>query len=211
MAYIYRHIRLDKNEPFYIGIGSDTMGKYTRANNIAKRSKFWKSIINKTEYRVDILIDNLTWENACEKEKEFILLYGRKDLKLGTLVNMTNGGEGTFGLIVSEESRIKISESERGINNHFYGKNLSKEHRDKISKAHKGVKKSPEAIINMSKSRIGKRTGEKHTGSKIVLDLETGIYYDCAKAAAVAFNIVYSTLRGFLNGNYKNKTNLIYA
>jgi hypothetical protein len=26
MAYVYRHIRLDKNEPFYIGIGS---GGYT--------------------------------------------------------------------------------------------------------------------------------------------------------------------------------------
>lgn len=24
MAYLYRHIRLDKNEPFYIGIGSDS-------------------------------------------------------------------------------------------------------------------------------------------------------------------------------------------
>ena len=32
MAYIYRHIRLDKNEPFYIGIGSDVEGKYKRAN-----------------------------------------------------------------------------------------------------------------------------------------------------------------------------------
>ena len=30
MAYLYRHIRLDKNEPFYIGIGSDT--NFKRAN-----------------------------------------------------------------------------------------------------------------------------------------------------------------------------------
>lgn len=28
MAYVYRHIRLDKNEPFYIGIGKDEGGKY---------------------------------------------------------------------------------------------------------------------------------------------------------------------------------------
>ena len=24
MAYVYRHIRLDKNEPFYIGVGTKT-------------------------------------------------------------------------------------------------------------------------------------------------------------------------------------------
>ena len=30
MAYVYRHIRLDKNEPFYIGIGSDK--EYKRAD-----------------------------------------------------------------------------------------------------------------------------------------------------------------------------------
>jgi hypothetical protein len=34
MAYVYRHIRLDKNEPFYIGVGSDS--NYSRA--FTKRS-----------------------------------------------------------------------------------------------------------------------------------------------------------------------------
>ena len=31
MAYLYRHIRLDKNEPFYIGIGSNELNNYKRA------------------------------------------------------------------------------------------------------------------------------------------------------------------------------------
>jgi len=26
MAYLYRHIRLDKNEPFYVGIGGGVRG-----------------------------------------------------------------------------------------------------------------------------------------------------------------------------------------
>jgi hypothetical protein len=39
MAYIYRHIRLDKNEPFYIGIGSDDKGKYNISSNLSKRNK----------------------------------------------------------------------------------------------------------------------------------------------------------------------------
>ena len=32
MAYVYQHVRLDTNEPFYIGIGSDDKN-YQRANN----------------------------------------------------------------------------------------------------------------------------------------------------------------------------------
>lgn len=37
MAYVYRHIRLDKNEVFYIGIGSDDKGHYYRANSKNKK------------------------------------------------------------------------------------------------------------------------------------------------------------------------------
>ncbi len=88
---VYRHIRLDKNMPFYIGIGKDLNRPYNKKD----RSIFWKSIINKTEYTTEILFDNLTKEQAIEKEVEFIELYGRVDLKTGTLCNMTCGGEGT--------------------------------------------------------------------------------------------------------------------
>ena len=38
MAYVYRHIRLDKNEPFYIGIGKDDSGEYKRANHIGNKN-----------------------------------------------------------------------------------------------------------------------------------------------------------------------------
>ena len=45
MAYLYRHIRLDKNEPFYIGIGSDE--QYGRANSKHNRNKLWNGVIKK--------------------------------------------------------------------------------------------------------------------------------------------------------------------
>ena len=50
MAYVYRHIRLDKNEPFYIGIGSDMTNK--RANERARRSELWKKIVAKSVLRL---------------------------------------------------------------------------------------------------------------------------------------------------------------
>lgn len=45
MAYVYRHIRLDKNQPFYIGIGVDEGGNYKRAYNFIKRNNYWKNVV----------------------------------------------------------------------------------------------------------------------------------------------------------------------
>lgn len=122
MAYLYRHVRLDKNEPFYIGIGGDEEGKYERAYNKKHRTNYWKYIINKTEYRVEIILDNLTWEKACEKETEFIKLYKRKDSENGILVNLTNGGDGIYGVIRSKETCSKISKTHKGSKHPMYGK-----------------------------------------------------------------------------------------
>jgi hypothetical protein len=103
MAYVYRHIRLDKNEPFYIGIGSDS--NFQRAYDKTSRNKHWNNISVK-EYYVEILMNDLTWDEACKKEKEFISLYGRiKDG--GILANITFGGEGVVGLQQSENSKEK--------------------------------------------------------------------------------------------------------
>ena len=104
MAYIYRHIRKDTSEVFYIGIATQK----NRASSKHGRSKFWKRVVDKTDFEVEIILDDLTWEEVCEKEKEFIKLYGRKDLGLGTLVNMTDGGDGTINKIFTEEYRSKL-------------------------------------------------------------------------------------------------------
>ena len=118
MAYVYRHIRLDKNEPFYIGIGKDESQTYfKRAFNRASRNAVWKRVVAKTEYIVEIMMTGLTWEEAQQKEREFIALYGRIS-DGGILANMTIGGEGhtgmygklnpKFGVVVSEETKRKM-------------------------------------------------------------------------------------------------------
>lgn len=132
MAYVYRHIRLDNNKPFYIGIGI-TEG-YKRAYSEKDRNKYWKNIVDKAPYEVEIMLDNLTWEEACEKEIEFITLYGRKDLNEGTLVNMTSGGDGVKGKIMGFEQKNKISLSKKG---HECYNDI--ERNKKISKALKGI------------------------------------------------------------------------
>jgi hypothetical protein len=51
------------------------------------------------------------YEFIKQKEIEFIALYGRKNLGKGSLVNLTDGGEGTIGYVVSIGARKKISEN----------------------------------------------------------------------------------------------------
>lgn len=140
MLYLYRHIRLDKNVPFYIGIGSyrknrsDTL---ERAYSKNCRSKFWHRVANKTEYRVEIMLENLTRDEACEREREFILLYGRRDIGTGTLVNMTDGGDGVFNL--SPESRKIMSDKAKILSK---GRTHSEETKQKLSSMKKGLVRS---------------------------------------------------------------------
>jgi len=112
MAYVYRHIRLDKNEPFYIGVGTDENAKnaYYRPRIRSDRNDIWKKITRKTEYEIEILIEGLTRDQAFEKEREFIKLYGRINNKTGCLANMTDGGEGATCTIISTSHRKAISE-----------------------------------------------------------------------------------------------------
>lgn len=58
--------------------------------------------------------------------------------------------------------------------------------------------------------KFSKKKGE-HGKAKIVLDTQTGIFFDFIKEAAIAYDLKYSTLVGALNGRGKNNTNLIYA
>jgi hypothetical protein len=151
MYYLYRHIRLDKNEIFYIGIGkinkntksySKDSEKYRRAYTTKNRNNHWLNIINFTNYDVEILFESDNRSFIIEKEKEFIKLYGRKDLNLGTLCNFTNGGEGRDGVILSKETKLKQSISAKkrmiGIRKEQCIKNLEKNHstRGKFGKDH---------------------------------------------------------------------------
>jgi hypothetical protein len=169
-TYVYRHIRLDKNEPFYIGIGS---GEYfSRAYEKNKRNKIWKSITSRTKYEVEILFENLSREEACKKEIEFISIYGRLDKKSGSLANMTDGGDGSLGK----------------PNKHRLGMKSSNETKQKMSEARKlyykngGIKNAP---VNYSNNFRG----------KLIIDLQTGIFYDNIKSAANSICIKPSTLR----------------
>lgn len=148
--YVYRHIRLDINEIFYIGVGSKNLNRnhysieseYHRAYSKNNRNMYWKNITSKHEYIVEILIESEDHNFIKDKEIEFIKIYGRKDLKKGLLVNLTNGGDGLKGYQISNETRSKMSLAKIGKKPWNMGLKMSSEHRIKLSKSHIGITNS---------------------------------------------------------------------
>lgn len=110
MAYVYSHTRVDTGNIFYIGIGSDK--RYSRAFDKKGRNQYWNNIIKNTEYTVTILLDGLTWEEACKEEVSLIQKLGRKN-DGGILSNITEGGEG-FKSNHSQKTKDQIRDFYKG-------------------------------------------------------------------------------------------------
>ena len=138
--YTYAYLREDRS-PYYIGKGKgDRVYKRQRKDTRPPKDKS----------RILILKQNLTEDEAFRHEIYMIAVYGRKDLGTGILHNRTNGGDGTSGVVVSEETRRKISvvnkgrilseETKKRMSDARKGETLSEEHKEKLSEAKKGEK-----------------------------------------------------------------------
>ncbi len=172
-------------EPFYIGKGigqrfkSHLHGSAKETNLYKKRKidKIYKE--SGIEPYIIFLENNISDEYALSKEINYIKSIGRSDLELGSLTNLTNGGEGVSGRIVSEELKKRFSEERKGVNNPMYGKKFSsssielligripwnkglegvysEETKKKMGEKNKNKKQSQETISKRNKKNIGKK------------------------------------------------------
>jgi hypothetical protein len=183
--YVYRHIRLDKNEPFYIGIGCKK--NYERAYQIKseRRNMLWGKIFLKTTIKIEIILDNLTKSQASEKEKEFIKLYGRKDLNTGTLCNMTDGGDGIWNCIRSEETKEKLRQQKMGDKNPMFGKIQSDITKLKRSIKLKGQKRTDETKKRQSLSSINSGQAKSVDVYKFETNEYIGRFYAISEACRI--------------------------
>lgn len=134
--YVYMYLDQD-NVPFYIGKGIGD--RYFPSLHNRKEQPYLRNKLCKLGYenvKIHFLHKNLTEEEAFTWEKYWIKYIGRKDKKEGTLCNLTNGGDGVSGVIPTEESNLKRSQTLKGRNK---GIPLSKETCRKISESNKGV------------------------------------------------------------------------
>ena len=168
--YVYAFLRNKnssagpKHSPYYIGKGQGARA-YSRNRNGAPRPTDSNFIV--------FVQEGLTEEEAFSLEKYCIALYGRIDNGTGILRNLTDGGEGTSGLVVSEDVRRRISEAQQGEKHYLFGKNLHEDTKKKISEAMRGEKHpfwdkthSQETKSKMSKAKQGEnnnRFGTQHS------------------------------------------------
>ena len=154
MTQYYAYIYHDGDVPIYVG-----KGKGVRVSRHLKRKdkhpltqKLTKMKREGREPRIQI-IDAPDEAAAFEMEELLITMIGRKDLGLGPLLNLTDGGEGPSGVIRSAESRAKMTS---GL---FKGRAHSDETRAKMSVSHANM--SAETRAKMSVSHTGMSRSEE--------------------------------------------------
>lgn len=140
------------NIPFYVGKGKDRRyyierHLYKDAANRLLKNKIRKVGVDNVQ--MHFLHKDLTEKEALQQERYWIKYYGRRDLGLGPLCNLTDGGEGTSGHIHTDEAKQKMSEAVKG-------RIMSNETKQKISKIHKGKKTADETKQKIRDSLKGR-------------------------------------------------------
>lgn len=124
--------------------------------------------------------------------------------------------------------QIEYMKKRRGENHHSFGVPRSESFKKNISIKMKEIMSKPEnklrtSLINKGKnlsyetkkkisiSKLGKRMGAENNKSVLVLNLDTGIFYDTILEASIYHNINRYTLTNMLSGHRKNSTNMVKA
>jgi hypothetical protein len=227
--YVYTHTRTDINQIFYVGIGKTPPihkvykhnTKYSRAYEKAKRTKFWKNIVNKTEYKVDIVYESSNEEEVKLKEIELISLYGRKCCDdSGILVNFSLGGNRHGGIKnrgikinqidINTKKIIKVWDELKDKQNElkFLKTNIIKCCRKKQITAYGYIW---EYANDRSYDNIRSTTArKKNTNRRVGIDVFTkdGTLYKSfvtQEETSKYFNIHISTIHKYLNDKFPNK------
>jgi len=159
-CYVYLHKKTGTNDVFYIGMG--WVKNHKRAYDKKSRSLWWKNIVEKYGFDVEIKYDNIDVNTAWKYEKELIKYYGRLDLETGCLVNLTDGGDGTVN--ISNEAKEKLRLSKLGKNNPNFNKHPTEETRQKMRDRSVGDKNPFFNKTHTEEAR--KKMSNKQSGNK---------------------------------------------
>lgn len=186
--YIGQHKSKSLNDS-YLGSGL----KIKRAINKYGKENFSKEILSVVESKFQ-----------ADVEEKFYIKMFRDAFSDEFLYNIADGGQGgNTTKFWSDEYKIKHSEisklgwseerrEEQAKRMQELNKNLD---REKIAMKHRGLKRSEEAKMKISRSMIGKR-------NKRVRCLENNIIYDSIKLAAKELDLNASCISSVLSGKY---------
>ena len=170
MFYVYVLTNPITSIPFYVGVGKQNRRSNTtreqqhivEAKKLILGQRLHKPNLHKLRTIVQILNQGLlpvvsyparftTEADAFAEEIRLIKYYGRADLGLGPLTNLTDGGEG--GMNPSVETRRKISEKLKGKPSALKGREIGARNDGRGAKISESLKGKPSP-------RKGKPTGK---------------------------------------------------
>ena len=147
--YTYAYLREDRT-PYYIG-----KGQGRRCYEVARHR-----ISVPPRERILFLKVNLTEEEAFKHERYMIAVLGRKDLDTGILRNLTDGGEGNSGAVMSEANKQAMSVRHKG-------KSLSPQHAEALRQSNIGRGKSDDEKQKIQK-KLNRAITLKHTSGLLL-------------------------------------------
>lgn len=179
---VYAHIN-KTNGKIYVGITSKKPKIRWGKDGIGYRScRYFYNAIKKygwNNFDHEIIAEHLTEEEAKNFEKTLISKLELKNNQLG--YNLTDGGDGTVGRVITDEIRKNLSMAQQGkhigSDNQFYGKHHSEE-----TKKH------------LSKMKKGKYKGKDSWRSKKVICINTGVIFDTIIEAAKYYDIQIASI-----------------
>lgn len=197
---VYKHTN-PSNKKSYIGITSkdDPNERWKNGQGYRNHYKFYCAIQHYGwEYFThEILLTNLTYEEACQKEKELIIYYDSKN----NGYNASDGGIGSHGYKHSEEDKQKISEKLKIYNSSIEvidkkSKDMKKSWENNEKRRQQTSTRTKALWVNHRKELIEKR-------QKKVLCINTGVIFNSINEAAKWANIHASGISCCLSGKQK--------
>lgn len=168
MTKFYTYIYRDPSkslEAFYVGKGKNSRAyvhlKRTDKHPLVHRIKRMKS--DGIEPIIEI-IEALDEDHALFLEKCLIDIFGRKDIGTGTLLNLTDGGDGLANPSITTRKKMSQNQKDRMANNPKIKDNLcrtGKKHKDETKEKMRMAKKN---MPEESKDRLRTlRCGKSHS------------------------------------------------
>lgn len=197
--YVYEYIRLDTNEPFYVGKGHGNRWKILHGRN-----QRFEYIINKYNVAVNILYtcndEEIAFDVECWYINEYKYIIGYD------LVNIVDGGEGC-ALVGENNPNYGKGYLIKGEKHPFYGKHQSEEFKKRLSEMSKGEGNNMygKNHTNETKKKIALSNPNRQSVYCVELDMKFNSYAECMRYMKKTYKISFSidTLKKYLKGNYK--------
>ena len=152
-SYVYCYLDAQTRKPYYVGISSraarplEPHGACEVPADVAL---------------VRVLRSGLSWREAQQWECFYISRFGRAAAGTGSLLNKTEGGEGSVGYVHAESSKLLMSQNRRGKPAWNKGVPMADEQKAKLSIAKQGAGPLPQEV----KAKISSALKGRNTWSK---------------------------------------------